>query len=115
MPYFTRELTIPDYGWKVRYYEPSIQELQALEKAYRSLDWSEVGRVWAPLISSWDCTDRQEKPLPINAENVAQLPHTVLKILTLGLFNALTVEDKADPKDGSGSLHISVPAPGATQ
>ncbi len=113
MAYFTREMTIPDYGWKVRYYEPSIQELQALEKAYRALDWNEVGRVWAPMISSWDCTDRQEKPLPINPESVAQLPHTVLKALTLGLFGSLT-KDAGDPKAGSEPLLTSPPVPEAT-
>ena len=108
MAYYTREIIIPGYGWKIHFFEPSIQELTELQKSYNALDWGEVSRIWANLISSWDCTNRYEQPLPITSEGITQLPHTVLKELTMGFFNALN-QDPSDPQAASALSPTSAP------
>ena len=102
MPYLTREIKIPDYNWTVKVYDPSLGELDTLEKAYKSGDVQKVGEAWVPLLAGWDCTDRSESKLLVSPTTVASLPAIVLRQMMKSLQDTIFKKDD-DSKNTSAS------------
>ncbi len=84
--YPTRSLKVPKYNWTVEAYSPTVGEVDALQNAYKSGDWTKVKQIWSTLIVKWDCTNRQGQPLPVSSEGIDQLPMDALKTLTTALY-----------------------------
>ena len=97
----TRELTVPNYGWKVELFEPSMGEWATLSEAYNARKWDEVYKALAPLVKKWNCTDKAGPVLEKTPEGVSKLPMTVLKYIILTLDKELA-EDSV-PKNPSSS------------
>ena len=100
--YVTRKLPIPSYGWTVTIYEPSLVELQKLQKAHADGDVPAINELWKNLIEGWDCKTRKGEPLPVTLEGIEQLPASVIKAMAMALFKAVTQGDD-DPKNTSAA------------
>ena len=84
---FTRKFTIPEYGWEAELYEPTTGEEQQLIETYDKKD-QKFPEVIAPLIKSWNFTDRQGNPLSITPEGVSKVPRPVLFSLVKALLKS---------------------------
>lgn len=98
---FTRTYRVPDYGWEIVMFDPTIDELDRLSKAHDSRDLPAAYEVLAPLISFWNCTDRSGNALSKDAEGIAKLPRPVY----LNLINSYidTIIEAGKPKNPSAS------------
>ena len=91
---FTRKFKVPDYEWEVEMFEPTMAESEKLAKAYDARDWPTAFQVLSTLVKSWNCTDKKEAPLTIDADGVAALPLPVLRYLVTALYDAISVDSK---------------------
>jgi len=84
--YYKRTITIPNYGWKVEIYEPSLKEVVELKNSTASTDDASFTKILAGLITSWDATDRQGVSLPISAESLYNWPQPALKFFIQAVY-----------------------------
>ncbi len=105
MTYPKFKVTIPLYGWEVEYYEMTEGESMEMQEAIRELDTDSMKEILAGMIASWNCTDREGRPLLVSSLNLEKLPESAIKIIV----NALLSPEKqtgylSDPKAGTSSL-----------
>ena len=97
MTYLIKEVAIPDYGWTVKFYEPTYGEIAELRK---SSDEDKVRQALSTIVVSWDCTDRKGDALPVTVEGMAKLPVRVLLSIAASIFKSVEAV-KDDPKPAS--------------
>jgi hypothetical protein len=115
---FTLTLRISHYGWTVKVYEPTFDEMEALDKILNVpagviVDYQALQEIFVKWLQSWDCTDRQGNPLPCNLEGIKKLPPSVLFKMVVELSQTLK-SGFSDPKANSESLPTTEPKPGET-
>ena len=91
---FTRRFKVPNYDWEIELFEPTTGEWVKLSDSYNERNWTEVHKALAPMVKSWNCTDRTGNALPITVEGVSNLPLTVIRWLVLELDSALAADGK---------------------
>ena len=84
---FTRKFTVPEYNFEFEMYELTIGEEKQITEAFDKRD-PEFAAIMVPLIVSWNCTDRQGVPLPVNAEGLAKIPRPVIYSLIKTLLKS---------------------------
>lgn len=101
----TRELTVGDgYDWKVKVYEPSLQEFAELQAIYSQErpDWEAIKKLVSGLIASWDAVDRKGQPLSVPTKESPELlnavPQIALKVILFGVLNVIERAVASDPK-----------------
>jgi hypothetical protein len=104
-----RTVIVPEYGWGIRFYDPTVEELEQITAAQneKPRNMSKVKEIVASLIISWDCTDKKGNPSPIEAASFEKLPPVVQSTLTGGLAGRL----RADPNAATGSPPVITSAP----
>lgn len=102
--YFTRKETIPDYGWSITVYDPTVAELENFQKlSLGTVKWEEVDRILLSLIKEWGCTDRAGNVLPVTPEGMAQIPAAA----KLSIASIIFTPKRLDSKNASSSLPTS--------
>ena len=117
MGYRTITIDVPEYGWKISLFEPTLGEWQTIYEAWAAKKWDAVTAALGPLISKWDCTDRREVALEPGEESLNKLPMTVVKFLTGELADRIAkqLSVTGDPKGGSGISPTTQREPVATR
>jgi len=93
----TYKVTVPDYNWTIEFYEPSVDEIDEIKEARDEDDNKKLYSILTKLIKSWDATDREGRPLPINGAGYGKMPPTAIVAITAGFANPRG----ADPKDNT--------------
>ena len=96
--YYTQEVKIAEYGWTVKFYEPTYGEVSALSNAASQ---DAIREMLPNLIVEWDCTGRDGSVLPKTKEGIEQLPARVVVAIAQAIFNS--VKSASDPKPVSAS------------
>lgn len=95
-----RMVTIPEYGWEIVFFDPTAGELIQIDEARTAKDMGKVKEVVAGLIEKWDCVDRKNETLPIEAASFNKLPPIVQGSILKGLIET---QKSADPKEDTAS------------
>lgn len=113
-----RKILIPEYEWNIEVYDPTVLELEELQKAFTVSDWPQIKKLVSGLFASWDAFDRNgvDIPLPSKEDSspLDKIPQIALKLVVSGLLDIIRGGNASDPKVVKSDFEpspTSAPAP----
>ena len=94
MTWPTHKIAIEEFGWSIVVYDLSVSEVKAMDSAMKadSPDLNSICESLLPSIKSWDFTDRNGDPIPLDNKGLGYLPAIVIKELIQGILNMINRE-----------------------
>lgn len=110
-----RTATIPEYGFVIRFYDPTIEELERIAKAQREGDENLLRETVIGFIKDWTVTDRNGNPMPVEPGSLNKVPPKVLTPLVTALLEGASGEKSPKVETGSDTSQPSTPEPVETK
>jgi hypothetical protein len=114
-PWPKRVVTVPEYDCTIKFYDPTIAQLNAIDVARKAKDEEKVKALVMELVCEWDAIDKNGQPVPTTVEGLNQsLPPLFLGTIVDGIIYNV-VPKGSDPKGSACESSLTIqPEPEGT-